>query len=494
MIRGIDNLCESLSRIPHSPALWILGPTIVAGVRWIQEMLLLGMLPGYAPCSLPFLNYLVTYMLEQVFIVGVFAVATGRNYRQFVGVVSVGLSLAWLPPLLDGGLLLLGFRPHQRMYVFFQDFRWHFFADNQLIGESLTLWLSILVVGVYLAWRSRSVVRTIFGTVLYYAAIQLLGFLWPLSLALIAGDLSKVPLQYMDLVGLGLYFCAYFLLNAKSMTSSLMRIGHALPWGLLAAIGTRIMGGSWWSAALNGAVFCAVVQMSVYLNDYFDRDIDGAQGGAARPVTRDDAVVTFFIQVVLALHVFWMDVDRFYLVVTFIALTLAYHHPEIRLKRVFMVAYFMEGAAAAIALMYGFGVDGLKGGPQRALLYVGMAFVGFCLGSIMKDYKDIEQDRSASVATFYTRLLGAGLRLPWIHAGVSTLLTVALAVPFSYLLFTGATWWQLAALGVLAVVPQICLLGISNARRAVQGALWSVNGYLGVLLFTVPTDSVRLFS
>ncbi len=489
----INRICGSLSRIPFSVYLLIFVPVVIAGGRAGQELLYFGMRPGFAPSSLPFLNYVVTYMLEQICVVAVFAIATGRNYREFVGVVSVGLLLAWLPPFLDGALLLVGIRQPHHMYVFFQEFSWHFFSDNQLIGESITLWISILAVAIYLAWRSRSVIRTLIGVSLYYALLQILGFLWPGCVIAISGNLSVESQMYMDLIGLALYGVVYFFLEFKTMFPSTLRLGHALPWGLLSAIGARLAGHDWWFVILYGIIFSVVVQMMVYANDYFDSAADSACGGKARPVTRDNLVFSLFFSGILALHVFWMDADRFYLVATFIALWHSYHLPSIRLKRVLGVSYLMEGASAALALLFGLGLEGLKGDPGLAFVCVCMAFSGFVIGSTMKDYKDIEQDRAAGVNTLYTRLTESTLTIGKIHAVISSLLTVALAIPAVYLFIVGESVGKLVLLGVLALLPQVCLLAIGSRRTAVQAAIWGVNAYLGVLVFILPNEFVRLF-
>ena len=489
----VNRICGSLSRIPFSVYLLVFVPVVIAGGRCVQELLYFGMRPGFVPSSLPFLNYVVTYMLEQICVVAVFTIATGRNYREFVGVVSVGLLLAWLPPFLDGALLLVGIRQPHHMYVFFQEFSWHFFNDKQLIGESITLWISVLAVALYLAWRSRSVIRTLIGIFLYYALIQILGFLWPGCVIAIAGNLNVESQMYMDLIGLALFGIVYFFLEFKTMFPSTLRLGHALPWGLLAAIGARLSGHDWWSVVMYGFVFFAVVQMSVYVNDYFDRTMDGACGGKARPVTRDNVVFVLFFQAMLALHVFWMDADRFYLVATFIALSHSYHLPTIRLKRVLGVSYLMEGASAALALLFGLGLEGLKGDPSLAFVCVCMAFLGFLVGSTMKDYKDVEQDRKAGVNTLYTRLTESTFTLGKIHVVISSLLTVALAIPAVYLFIVGQSAVELVVLGVLALLPQVCLLAIGPKRAAVQAAIWGVNAYLGVLVFILPNEFVRLF-
>jgi 4-hydroxybenzoate polyprenyltransferase len=489
----INRICGSLSRIPFSVYLLIFVPVVIAGGRAVQELLYFGIRPGFTACSLPFLNYVVTYMLEQICVVAVFAIATGQNYRRFVGVVSVGLLLAWLPPFLDGALLLVGIHQPHQMYIFFQEFSWHFFSGKQLIGESITLWISVLAVALYLAWCSRSVIRTLIGVFLYYVLLQILGFLWPGCVIAITGNLNVESQMYMDLIGLALYGVVYFFLEFKTMFPSILRLGHALPWGLLAAIGARLSGHDWWLVILYGVIFSVVVQMMVYANDYFDSAADSSCGGKARPVTRDNLVFSLFFSGILALHVFWIDADRFYLVATFIALWHSYHLPSIRLKRVLGVSYMMEGLSAVLALLFGMGLKGLKSDSILIFVCVCMAFFGFLIGSIMKDYKDINQDRAAGVNTLYTRLTESRFSLGGIHLVISSLLTVALAIPAVYLFVVGESAGKLVLLGVLALLPQVCLLAIGSKRAAVQSAIWGVNAYLGVLVFILPSEFVRLF-
>lgn len=487
------SLFKRLSQIEYHVSLLIIVPVIVGGVRGVLESLLIGSRTDYVVSNLPILHFTVFYMVLQMCIVALFAIVTGHEYKKFVGVVSVGLMAAWLPPFLDGGLLLAGLRQRHHLYFFFKEFSWNLCSERMLIGESIVLWMSLILLMVYLGWYSRSVIRAFLGGLLYYALIHILGHLWFVLVLAIVGTESRETIKHMDWIGLALVWLVYFIFNFKTMFPSVCRIGHALPWGLLAAIGARLSGYDWWSVVLHGMVFTAVVQLTIFLNDYFDSSMDAACGGKARPVTKNDAIFMSFIMAMLALHVFWIFPDRFYLIATFIAISSAYHLPGVRLKRFLGVSYLMEGTTAALAFMYGIGLAGLEGVSFRAILFTGMVFVGFLIGSIMKDYKDIDQDRTAGVNTLYTRLAGSTFNPGRIHVVISSLLTVALAIPAVYLFIAGESAGKLVLLGVLALVPQVCLLAIGSKRAAVQSAIWGVNAYLGVLVFILPSEFVRLF-
>ncbi len=493
MRNPVASILNRITRIEYSVTLLILVPVVVGGIRALLESLLIGVRTDFVSNELPFLHYVVFYMLLQMCVATIFSVVTGQGYRKFIGVASVGLLAAWLPPILDIGFLLAGLRQSHRLYFFFREFNWDLRSERMLVGETLVLWLSLALVIIYLAWYTRSFLRTLIGGVLYYGLFHILGWLWFILAAWIVGAESLDTVKHMGWIGLGLVWFLYFIFNRKTMLPSLRRIGHAIPWGLLASIGARLCGYDWWTVVLLGAVFVAVVQMTIYLNDYFDRSMDGKLSGTARPVTRDDALFSSFILLLLALHVYWIFPERFYLVATFIAMSTAYHLPGVRLKRVLGVAYLMEGATAAMALLFGIGLEGLDDVGFRAIVVVAMAFGGFAVGSIIKDYKDIDQDRAAGVNTFYTLVSGEGCSLRSLHILGSSLLTVALMVPTAYLYFSGEPVGMVAVMGVLSLLPQICLLSIKNRRIAVQAGIWSVNAYLAALVFILPGEFIRLF-
>jgi 4-hydroxybenzoate polyprenyltransferase len=119
------------------------------------------------------------------------------------------------------------------------------------------------------------------------------------------------------------------------------------------------------------------------------------------------------------------------------------------------------------------------------LLIAGLAFTGFLIGSALKDYKDIPQDRAAGVETIYTLLLARGRKLSAVHHGVSSLLTIVLLIPVVVVGMLTRFDPLLAPLIVVAAVPQVMLIALDNRLHAVESALWVINAYLALLAVAI---------
>jgi hypothetical protein len=479
----IDALIGRLAAIEFSPLMLAVVPIAVAAGRGSAELLM----TESRSFSVPLLNYVLCYSLLQLSILGVLRLTTGIDHRRLVGLISVGLFLGWLPPIIDTALRLAGVDQGNAWYLYPKSIDWNLFARYELVGESIALWLSILLAGVVAGWLTGSWRRGFAASLLTYVVIQVVAWALPAASTEIRGvarDMRRhVPLNWLYLFAIG---SLYVVLNRRTMVPSLLRVAHALPWGLLVAVGTALSGQGWDVAVNRGLVMVLAAQLAIHANDYFDREMDGMAGGRARPVSRDDLIFIAFLHVVLIAQAHAVEKRALVFPVTFVVLWATYHLPTIRAKRVLGIPYLFEGIGAALCILYGmYSTRGFSTEQDVVLLVAGLAFAGFLIGSALKDYKDIPQDRAAGVETIYTLLLGHGHSLRTVHYGVTTALTLVLLVPIVVLGVLTRFDLVLVPLVVAAVVPQALLILLDNRLYAVESALWAINAYLALMTVAI---------
>jgi 4-hydroxybenzoate polyprenyltransferase len=166
-------------------------------------------------------------------------------------------------------------------------------------------------------------------------------------------------------------------------------------------------------------------------------------------------------------------------VMVFYLLTLLYHHPRFRYKRIFPLNYLLQGSCAAT--MVSAGILSTRGGPDRWTAWLGVVagFLAFILGSPFKDYKDIDGDQVAGNETIYTLARNRARPIQNVHLTVTLTLTALMAAPALWLRWRGvpASLCVVSGVGACVSVP-LALLGIQDRERATETALWLVNGYL----------------
>jgi len=148
------------------------------------------------------------------------------------------------------------------------------------------------------------------------------------------------------------------------------------------------------------------------------------------------------------------------------------------------MAAFLFGAME-ISLARSLDGEGLPEGAW-VLLFALLSFGAFSLGSMFKDYKDIDQDREAGIGTIYTRYLSKGRSLESIHWFVIISTTVMLLVPPVWLYVLDKPLKHSIVLLVLALIPALLLKLMKNPKTAVGATLWAFNAYFMVLALIAP--------
>lgn len=489
----IDKFLTRVTQIPYHANLFILIPVVIAGVRGILEGCVLHSQHPYSFA----VHGIVFYVLLQQTMILALRLSSGLGYREITNIVTVGLVLAWLPPIID---LLLPFQP-QRIYSYSWEFHWNFAAPYLLRGETITLWLIIAGCAIVIYWATHKISRAVLSVIASYCVLQFVAWGW-FQIAAIAGKLTAIePFKIMTWLGILLSGALYIGNNPQTMLPSLWRFSHAVPWAAVAMIGSRMSDDAWCITAFKGLTIALAVQLGIFTNDYHDSQADAGEGGQARPVTHDDMLFVTYLQILLVAFFLTFHVVAWQLLMLFFTLTAAYHTPPLRLKRLFCASYKMEGIAAVICFLLGalrLNVTDMEGSMTSGMtdlfakgnwvnVCAFLFFGGFSLGSMFKDYKDIDQDKADKVGTIYTRYLKKGYSLPAIHAFIVVSNYLMLITPPLLLLMYGSSVWASMTLLLLAPAPSIALWQVSSPKYAVEYAMWALNVYLFVLVFTVPT-------
>jgi hypothetical protein len=167
-----------LVAVGFRPIWLILTPVAIGAGRILSERLLI---PHHwtpkigvtilAPYTI---SVILFYHIAQIAMIAFLAYASRRRSEELVGPVSVGLLLAWLPPMLDA---VLPEQP-QRYYSFFAAFEPDFAAAYQLMGETITLWITVAACGILVFYLTGTWWRAGLGSASAYFILQLLGWGW----------------------------------------------------------------------------------------------------------------------------------------------------------------------------------------------------------------------------------------------------------------------------------------------------------------------------
>lgn len=491
-LRPIDRLFARTLAIPSTPYLVVLVPTIIGTFRLAEEALgNPGLVSPDAPRS-PATQALLAvtfYALMQLALAASIGLASRRPSAEILGPVSVGLILGWLPPVIDW---LLVTPSDQRFFSFFWRLDLDLFAPYQSIGESITLWLLVVLSGAFAWWLTRRLFRGVLGALGAYLVVQLVGWGWPALAILVApagppptstGGVTAAAVGPMMLLGLLAVFGLLVAQRSRFLLPSLARVNHALPWGFVTVAAARMGGETWFIAGVRGVVMAFAFQLAAIANDFLDREQDGSAGGSARPASRDDLVISTYLQAALLVWTVCFHPAGFFSLLLFFALVALYQLPPLRLKRLFCGSYRTEGLCGGACVLFG-------SPPASEGRWLGVAMLlaigGFSVGSWFKDYKDIEQDRASSVGTIYTRQMKRGRSLHGIHAFVRSVLFAALLVPPLWLGFAHDSWTGAAGLFAIAALISARLLTLGHRKRAVESSLWALSAYLALFALLVP--------
>jgi hypothetical protein len=174
----------------------------------------------------------------------------GGNWRQQSNVILVGLFLGLFPPIIDVFIYGVGNFGYQYVFDFREGWRWYIYHPEQgfKLGETITLWLTLTFTTVYVAIRSRSVIRSLSAAALAYLVILYLAGGPAQMAAYLANSqgwanshLSVLMLTMLAVGGV----LAYSVCRPGLLLQLLPRLVHATPFVMVFLLGSQLGGGHW---------------------------------------------------------------------------------------------------------------------------------------------------------------------------------------------------------------------------------------------------------
>lgn len=499
--RLLQTLIRERELHPPSLAVVLCVACFVGFARMELELLILGR-PVSNVASL--VNN-VAFYLHVTYLFGLLAArVTGKALESVLGIVLVGVFLGLLPPVLD--VFSLGLSSGRYTYVDggFASWKWTLLDPAHFsLGESITLWLVVLLMTIYVAEVTRSVARTAAAAIGAYAIVMFIAMV-PNSLVramlpMNSGATSAQQLGLLSALQLVAAQAAYLVARRPLLRRVFFRMPHAFPFVTLVFLGSAVS--ARYSAlavapparlALTTVLALCIVQLcvaAIVQNDAFDAAED--RGRKIEDVTREDAYFFTAIAALLVLAALPVSALVAAPLAIFLATAIAYSFPFFRAKRCFPINYSCEGVWAWSSFVLGASVTPLvlnRMKPSVEFLVASLlVFGGFFAFNAFKDYKDIRADHRARNQTFYVLALVRGLRLRPLHRGLSVVFLIALLIPPALLLVTGGASVSTVVVSV-ATIPIVARALLGPPRgSSVRAFLWGVTVYLVAL-----TGSIEL--
>lgn len=383
-----------------------------------------------------------------------------QPWQRSMNVILVGIFLGIFPPIVDALVSGIG----QFRYGFFWDFAdfsplLYNPAARVPLGESLTLWATIFLTGLYVGYRTRSLLYAAAGATLAWVVSVVNAALLPGAIARTVVGLDY-PVQHRFVLITLSYFALtlvmFFLFQPRVFAGLLRRSIHALPFILITIAGAKFTGGLRFEIFVYASIVAVAFLAALAQNDWHDRDEDAAQG---RPLYLDAQDVTFMNVVATAMGLTLMAGGSFtgLLVLLILTVSVLYSYPQYRAKRFFPSNLKIEGVWGGSAFLVGviaqseFSAFGhpawifayKTGGTHLGALSAQTAwatvlvFGGYSLIAALKDYKDREADLKSGVQTLYTLARRRGWNEAFLHRALTTAACAALFAPVPLLAWIG---------------------------------------------------------
>jgi hypothetical protein len=468
----------------------LLALTIGAAGRLFLDWALRGEYPTLMLISLLILGgrYLLVFLTFGLLI----AKMSGTPWRQTMGPAAGFGLLGVLPPFVDalfgtqGALYRLNWQPPAS---------WSptliYTAQGVTAGEAILWWGILLLSAGYVFRITASGLRAAATLVVGYLAITVLSIYPAVSSEWLRASLGW-PEEHRIAILAGMQFIAAFLvylaLEPRLLRGLAGRIPHVLPFVLICVLGSAF----WGSVTTTTWAYAFFLALAGWLalgqNDYFDAKEDAAQNRKAYLDLEDVRFLTV---------ISWIGVATMaaaHAGVTFLAAMAAvaymlYNYPFYRGKHYFPTNLKIEGIWGFCAFSFGlvaaweaeaYGAprwwvtnspplaDPVLRGPFDIASIVAMflAFGGFSLVALLKDYKDWQSDHAAGVGTLYTLAIKKGWRFERVHRIALTICCVAIASAPFLMTWAGRTSWGFAPGGLLAGgLVWVLMLGPASAAR-----------------------------
>jgi 4-hydroxybenzoate polyprenyltransferase len=459
VFQKLQKIIEKIENYPLSIPQWILAFSSIIAIRMLGENLIGGFeskSPSFFLGStlVAYLFFLFSYLIVLAFLL----LYTKENISKIANILLWGFTLAIFPPLVDkiwcGSQKCWSFYTFDSISGLIHRF-FTFFGDNPTLGITygvrVEVALAVIFIGIYLYLKTKRLKKAIFGGILIYVILFILGS-FPSWLTFIFQIFSKkaMAVQDYDIAALFLSPISYFsfidndFLNSLNLKMNLIyaflliptlvllarlayrekgwEIAKNIRWIQISIHAGLILVGAGLGAyyfpanininifsffALANLILAAILAWlaSVFVNDIEDLEIDKITN-KNRPLAKENVsiseyknlfLVCFILSLILALTV---GVKFFLIILIYQVIGWVYSAWPFRLKRFPIVASFFS--ALALTLLFSSGFILLADGQNISALPVKvfwLLMIAFTVSLPIKDLKDIEGDRANGVWT-----------------------------------------------------------------------------------------------
>lgn len=407
------------------------------------------------------------------------------DWRRCFGAVAIGISLGILPPLIDLGLSGFGSRVVYS-YNFIADLQvypWLFYrADGIPAGECASLWLSVVLTGVYSFLASRNTIRSLAAAAALYLTFHLYLSGIPIATAWMVmgrlpdattaagseGHIVNAVTYFFPFWYAGMSLTGYWALKPYLLRLFLRRVLHILPFTFISLLGAAITNQPETESFLNAACLSLIFYVAAIENDYFDSKFEQSKS----PVNRQDIAI---LRVIAVMIISWLlllgqMIGFLYLLIYFAAAL--YHMPDYRARRYFAAGMKIEGVWGWLAFVSGYSIRLPKTLNPEIVVYGFLVFLGWSLISVFKDLKDLRKDKRSGSQSIYLYLRSKGLSISSTHRVLMIFVFVVLLAPSVFYFIRHS----LIAAALLALFNVLIL--VINSRRVL---FWKFYLHLGVI-------------
>jgi hypothetical protein len=477
---GLSRFVRAIERRTTSPWTPFAAAIWIGGIRVLEEYQLVFVPAGLRREPLPWIGHTALFYLAVA--LGVAAVvrwAGRRELGQAIAAASAGLVVGVLPPVIDAFVYEPGGFRYGYRTAFFDGFPPLFYDPPYVtpLGEAISVWLSMLLVVVYLRVVRTPWWRVGAAAALHYALIVLFLAIIPSASLWLHAVVREIALnESAALALLAAVVGAYLTLRPELARHLAMRLPHALLAPSLVLVGSALVGRLNGDTAVAAALMFVTALSFLAQNDWYDRAEDAAAG---RPVLvgRDDVVFFALLPVGLWLVTATAHVWPTLCALLFTVVAFAYHGDPFRLKCVFPLSYKTEALFAALCVAAGIFTHDRVPLGWRELAAGALVAAGASVVAMLKDAKDEAADRAAGIRTVYVVLGARGWSTSRIDALVLVAVGASMAVPPLYL--AGSTdVARVALLGLLALATPLSQLLVKPRRLAAPVAMLLLCAFL----------------
>lgn len=477
----LQYLFDRLEKLPRSISFSLFIISFVAGFRLLGEWLILKGQSFFAFSVLP--HHFAFYLAMFVINVNNMSLLLKKPWKHFYGIAGIGVLLGILPVFIDAMII----NAATQRYVYLTGFHLFLFDEKTLpLGESIALWVWIFSFSAYIFIASKSWSKTVLGFIITYICVQLVGYVSTvLRMYFLSWTMLKVPGDfYWTMWWLLISFALVCLANPSQVKHAFFRIHHAVIWGVMVLLGTKLVGYIDNISLVRAFIMSFSFFLIMLVNDYFDKETDSVNKRESA-ISEDTLLFMLYCHLVLVLTSGELGLAMGISAFLFFLLGAAYNCPMvIRLKRNFIMGSLVEGCGAFLCLIAG----ATQFGPPMNRLFFPVALLfsaGFMIASNMKDYKDFKGDLQCDIETVYVYLYKKGWPVAKTNLLVSIILTVILVLASVLQIFLGVGTFQILTGCLLAVVPGIFMIKWPP-RIAVGTSLIFVEIYFIYLMYMVP--------